>query len=172
MTNGFQRCLRELAGRGIPREFAYKYCGNLFPQDMTDEDRAAKLAFEEAEGAIETKKSPRLLHANIFKDQLTDELLPLLIILAHKRPSVKEFYKNLFDFCSKLTNRSSWPGQWMGFKLACMVMERFGLLWLGGAASYDAGLSWAFGVIAATEFLSDIQVGDIVQQIITTKKEG
>ena len=168
MTNGFQRCLREMAGRGIPREFAYKYCGNLFPQDMTDEDRAAKEAYEEAEASIEEKKSPRLWHGNVLKDELADEILPLVIILAHKKPEIKEFYKNLFDFISKLPNRSTWVGQWMGFKLACMLLERFGLLWLGGAASYDSGLSWAFGVVAATEFLSDIQVGDV---IVALKKE-
>ena len=172
MTNGFQKCLREMAGRGIPREFAYKYCGNLFPQDMTDADRAAKQAYEEAEASIEEKKSPRLLHANILKDQLTDELLPVLIILAHKRPEIKEFYKNLFDFMAKLAKAggSTWVGQWMSFKLLCMVMERFGLLWLGGAASYDRGLSWAFGVVAATEFLSDIQVGTIVQSVVKAEK--
>jgi len=51
-----------------------------------------------------------------------------------------------------------------------MLMERFGLLWVGGAASYDRGLSWAFGVVAATEFLSDIQIGHLAETIIEEKK--
>lgn len=116
------------------------------------------------------KKNPPIsFHWNNIKQGI-DELLPALIILAHKRPEIKDFYKNLFDFCSKLPNRSSWVGQWMGFKLTCMLLERFGLLWLGGASSYDMGLSWAFGVISATEFLSDIQVGDVLQQIVKAEK--
>lgn len=106
------------------------------------------------------------IHGEPMREQL-DEILPLLIIVAQKKPEIKEFYKNLMDFTAKLarSGQSSWVGQWMSHKLTCMVMERFGLIWHGGAASYDAGLSWAFAVVAATEFLSDIQVSDIVENI-------
>jgi len=107
-----------------------------------------------------------------LKTKDIDELLPLFIILGHKYPHVEKFYTKLFKFCGDLAKAggSSWVGSWMSHKLACMVMERFGLLWLGGAFSYDQGLSWAFGVISATEFLSDIQVGDIIQNIYGQKE--
>jgi len=109
---------------------------------------------------------PRFNLPSMFlKDRLVDEVLPLLIVLGHRRPEVKEFYQNLIDLMTKLAKAgsTSWVGQWMAFKLNCMLLERFGLLWVGGAESYDRGLSWAFGVVAATEFLSDIQIGSITE---------
>lgn len=111
---------------------------------------------------------PTFLAQFNLKSPDIDELLPLLIILAHRRAEVKAFYDRIMTFCVNIAKagRTSWVGSWMGFKLMNKVMERFGLLELGGSASYDAGLSWAFGVTAATEVFSDIQIGDIVENIL------
>ena len=129
-------------------------------------------AMEERVTTVDKEKPPFYLSNYNLKDPIIDELLPLLIILGQRKPEIKEFYKNLMQFIVDYHRggATSWVGQWMNNKLLCKVMERFGLLELGGSASYDAGLSWAFGVISATEFLSDIQVGDVVETYFTGER--
>lgn len=126
-------------------------------------DKVGKIDITATSPVIDPLKPPRFVKTHKIKDPELDELLPLMIILAQRYPHVQQFYANLFKFMADLAKAggSTWVGQWMSFKLLCMVMERFGLLWLGGAASYDVGLSWAFGTIAVTEFISDIAVGSI-----------
>ena len=162
MSTPFQRCLNEMKGRGIPESFAYEYCAKNRPEGMTDEDRAIQQAYQTIKS--EKDKAPTFTHGSSLKTEDVDEVLPLFIILGHKYPHVEKFYQNFFKFCVDLAKagRTSWVGSWMSHKLVCMLLERFGMLWLNGAFSYDQGLSWAFGIIAGTEYLSDIQVSDII----------
>lgn len=120
---------------------------------------------------IDKDRAPGTLTVFNIKDYEIDELLPLLIILGHRRPEIKEFYDRIMTFIVNLAKvgRTSWIGNLMSLKLTVNVMERFGLIPLGVAASYDAGISWAVGTAAATEVFSDIQIGDIVETLVTGK---
>lgn len=122
---------------------------------------------------IDPKKPPLLFTTSIVKDPAIDELLPLLIILGHRRPEVKAFYDRIMKFIVNLAKvgRTSWIGNLMSLKLTVNVMERFGLIPLGVAASYDAGISWAVGVAAGTEIFSDIQIANIVETIVKGEAE-
>ena len=128
----------------------------------------SELIKQEQEAANYGDKPPPLRFVfDGLKSIEIDELLPLLIILAHRKEEVAKFYDRLMTFIVDLakTGQSNWVGNLMSLKLTVNVMERFGLIPLGVAASYDAGISWAFATAAGTEIFSDIQVSNIISAI-------
>ena len=164
MTNGFQRCLRELAGRGIPREFAYKYCGDIYPQDMTEEDRARKQAYEQATRADKyVANELRLASKGIG----FTEIIGLLI--AVKLAQTPQGLKTLRDITValiKAVDRSMVAlakasvgnpvSAWANPYLLSIIYERIGLVPSERMAEFRIGLSLISAVKMSDEIIETI----------------